>query len=89
MTPFPDCPTPEQAQRAVDAMRAALSGFDALATDRYNSVQTEAIYNRATGHLQDALAELGFDLRPLKTQPPATPEAVWTPADWANSRGGM
>lgn len=81
MTPFPDCPTPEQAQRAAEMMFKVAG---ALADIAYGG----GSWNSATGHLQDALAELGFDLRPLNPPAPATAEA-YGPHDYAASVGGM
>lgn len=81
MTPFPSCPTPEQAQRAAEYMFKAEWALAEIANG-------SGSWDRATGHLQDALAELGFDLRPLKTPAPATAEA-YGPHDYAASVGGM
>lgn len=46
-------------------------------------------WSKLRGHLQDALAELGFDLLPLKEPPPATPEAYFDASSYARDRGGV
>ena len=46
-------------------------------------------WHKLTGHLQDALYELGYDLVPLKQQPPATREQLFTAWDYAASRGEL
>ena len=80
MTPFPDCPTPEQAKRAAEFMFKAEWALAQIANGGGS-------WDRTTGHLQDALAELGFDLRPLRKPAPATAEALFDDAAYARGRG--
>ena len=49
----------------------------------------DANWNLVTGLLQDGLAELGFDLVPLKPHPIRTPEAIYDDAAYARGRGGV
>ena len=85
MTPFPDCPTAKQAERASDMLLKVRHWLDEI--DGSADALDQRAWDRATGHLQDALAELGFDLRPLRTQPPATADALFDAAAYDRSRG--
>lgn len=83
----PPIPTPEQAERASDMLSTARHWLDEIIG--YRDAEEQRAWSRATGHLQDALAELGFDLVPLKKAPPATAESLFGPADYAASVGGL
>ena len=56
---------------------------------RFAINRQERDWNKLTGHLQDALAELGREMRELKTPAPATAEALFDDAAYSHSRGGM
>lgn len=88
MTPFPDCPDTGHAMQAVDMLIKAQTHIAWIARGGLSLDEKERLWISATGHLQDALAELGFDLRPLKTPAPATAEA-YGPHDYAASVGGV
>ena len=82
MTTFPSCPTHEQAKRAAEFMFKAEWALAEIANGHGS-------WDRTTGYLQDALAELGFDLRPINPPAPATAEALFDDAAYSHSRGGM
>lgn len=73
-------PSDEACERAADHLYRAWDELGNLIP------QTDRGWHRALGHLQDGLAELGFDLVPLKQPAPATAEA-YGPHDYAASRG--
>ncbi len=81
MKPY-ERPSDEACERAAECFELAAQGLLAVT---YKS-NPERYWNKALGHLQDGLAELGFDLVPLKQPAPATAEA-YGPHDYAASRG--
>ncbi len=68
--------------RAANWLEDASWRLDDMASD----IDKDANWLAALGLLQDGLAELGLDLKPLKQPAPATPEA-YGPHDYAASRG--
>ncbi len=46
-------------------------------------------WSRALSNLQDALADLGIDMVPLKEQPPATAEALFDGWAYASGKGQL
>ena len=64
MTPFPDCPTPEQAKRAVEHLFDAAWAMAAIA-------KGEGSWDRFVGHIQDGLGEVALEPRPLNPPAPA------------------
>jgi hypothetical protein len=77
-------PTPDDIRVSVDTIDLALSALIRFAED--GEIRH---WYRATGLLQDACEAIGYDFRPLPTQPPATAEQLFTEWDFASSRGQL
>jgi hypothetical protein len=77
-------PSPDDIRRADDALQLASTALIRFAEDG-----DERHWNRATGLLQDACEAIGYEFRPLPTQPPATAEQLFTEWDFASSRGQL
>jgi hypothetical protein len=71
-----------------EAMGEAIKHFD-MAKNYMEYLQRDEDWYRAVGYLQDGLAELGFDLVPLKQQPTATADAIFDDAAFNYGRGGV
>ncbi len=85
MKPY-ERPSKEACERALKTLCRATEYLDA-SLDEASAEQTrETRWSRTIGYLQDGLAELGLDIKPLKQPAPATPEA-YGPHDYAASRG--
>ncbi len=69
-----------------EACNSAAQKFE-MAANYLSFVVCDQDWLRALGHLQDGLAELGFDLVPLKQPAPATAEALFDGAAYAASKG--
>ena len=70
-------PSDEACERAEPHLHDAASYIECIVADDENTDDDrEKYWSKVLGSLQDGLAELGFDLVPLKQQPPATAEAL-------------
>jgi hypothetical protein len=76
--------TDDAAIKAGKFLRNAAEYFAAI--ERHGDLGFKHI---AIGYLQDGLAELGFDLVPLKQQPTATADAIFDDAAFNYGRGGV
>ncbi len=81
MKPY-ERPSDEACERAANWLEDAVWRLDDMAADN----DKDANWCRVLSLMQDGLAELGFDLVPLKQPAPATAEA-YGPHDYAASRG--
>jgi hypothetical protein len=83
--PFP-IPPAYHANRAANMLSKAADQIYTLTLSQPEDFKA-AYWDSATGHLQDALAELGFDLVPLKPPAPATADSLYDDAAYAAGRG--
>jgi hypothetical protein len=77
-------PTPDDIRVSVDTIDLALSALIRFAED--GEIRH---WYRATGLLQDAAEAIGYDFRPLPTEPVRTAEAIYTGWEYAASRGEL
>jgi hypothetical protein len=77
-------PTPDEIRVSVDTIDLALSALIRFAED--GEIRH---WYRATGLLQDAAEAIGYDFRPLPTEPVRTAEAIYDDAAYARGRGGV